>query len=156
MHLPRIVYSLGSNTYQFMAPGWLLKSGRPGFDSRQKKKCLFLHPTAFIPGMRPTQPPIEWIPRAPSPEVKQPKCEADHSPPHRAEVKNCGAIPPLPHTSSRSGAESIIYGNNFTFLAYFPKVCLRGLLPVCVSVSPLSLLGNGSVNTFPRQRLHMQ
>jgi hypothetical protein len=34
-----------------------------------------------------------------SPGVKQPEREADHSPPSSAEVKNHGAIPPLPHTS---------------------------------------------------------
>jgi hypothetical protein len=38
-----------------------------------------------------------------SPEVKRQGREADHSPLSRAEVKNGGAIPPLPHTSSRRG-----------------------------------------------------
>jgi hypothetical protein len=33
-----------------------------------------------------------------------PGSEADHSPPSRAEVKNGGAIPPLPHMYSRRGA----------------------------------------------------
>jgi hypothetical protein len=28
------------------------------------------------------------------------RCEADHSPPYNAEVKNGGVIPSLPHTSS--------------------------------------------------------
>jgi hypothetical protein len=32
--------------------------------------------------------------------VKRPGHEADHSPPSSAEVKNGGAIPPLPQTSS--------------------------------------------------------
>jgi hypothetical protein len=35
-----------------------------------------------------------------SPEVKRPVWEAEHSPPSSAEVKNGGAIPLLPHTSS--------------------------------------------------------
>jgi hypothetical protein len=35
----------------------------------------------------PTQPPIQWVPGALSLEVKQPWCEADHSPPSSAEVK---------------------------------------------------------------------
>jgi hypothetical protein len=34
------------------------------------------------------------------PGVKQLGCEADHSPPSSAEVKNGGAIPPTPHMSS--------------------------------------------------------
>jgi hypothetical protein len=37
------------------------------------------------------------------PWVKQPEREADHSPPSSAEVKNDGAIPPLPHISSSHG-----------------------------------------------------
>jgi hypothetical protein len=36
--------------------------------------------------------------------VKRPGCEADHSPPPRAEFKNSGAITPIPHTSSWSSA----------------------------------------------------
>jgi hypothetical protein len=32
--------------------------------------------------------------------VKRPGREADHSPPGSAEVKNDGAVPPLPHISS--------------------------------------------------------
>jgi hypothetical protein len=38
-------------------------------------------------GSGPTQPPIQWIPGAVSLEVMRPVCEADHSPPTRAEVK---------------------------------------------------------------------
>jgi hypothetical protein len=38
------------------------------------------------------------------PGVKQLECEADDSPPSSAEVKNGGAIPPLPHTPSWHGA----------------------------------------------------
>jgi hypothetical protein len=36
-----------------------------------------------------TQPPIQWIPRALSLGVKQLGCEADHSPPSTAKVKEC-------------------------------------------------------------------
>jgi hypothetical protein len=43
--------------------------------------------------------------------------EADYSPPSSAEVKNGGAIPPLPHASSLSTwINSLIkYRDNFTF-----------------------------------------
>jgi hypothetical protein len=34
------------------------------------------------------------------------------------------------------------------------KMAAESKQSVPVSVSPLSLLGNGSVNTFPRQRIH--
>jgi hypothetical protein len=53
----------------------------------------------------PTQPPIQWVPGALSLRVKRPGCEADHSPPSSAKVKECvGAIPPLPNTPSWRGA----------------------------------------------------
>jgi hypothetical protein len=39
---------------------------------------------------------------------------ADNSPPYNAEVKNGGAIPPLPHESSLYGASLIKHKNNFT------------------------------------------
>jgi len=39
------------------------------------------------PGSMPTQPPIRWITEALSLEVKLPGCEAEHSPPSSAEVK---------------------------------------------------------------------
>jgi hypothetical protein len=38
--------------------------------------------------------------KAVSSVVKQPRREADQSPPSSSEVKNCEAVPPLPHTSS--------------------------------------------------------
>jgi hypothetical protein len=40
-----------------------------------------------------TQPSIQWVLRALIPGAK---CEADHSSPITAEIKMCGAIPPLP------------------------------------------------------------
>jgi hypothetical protein len=43
-----------------------------------------------------TQPPIQWGPGALSPGIKRPGLEADHSSPSSEEVKNGGAIPPLP------------------------------------------------------------
>jgi hypothetical protein len=52
------------------------------------------------PVLGPTQPPFQWVPKALSPGVKRPGCEADRSSPTSAEVKNGGAIHPLFHTSS--------------------------------------------------------
>jgi hypothetical protein len=40
-------------------------------------------------GSGPTQPPVQWVPGALSLGVKRPGCEADHSPPSSAEVKEC-------------------------------------------------------------------
>jgi len=39
--------------------------------------------------VRPTQPPIQWVPGALSPGVKRPGRETDHSPPSSTVVKEC-------------------------------------------------------------------
>jgi hypothetical protein len=44
--------------------------------------------------------PIQWVPGAISPGVKQLGHEADHSPQFSAEVKNDGAVLPPHHMSS--------------------------------------------------------
>jgi hypothetical protein len=54
--------------------------------------------------MAPTQPPFQWVRGAFSPAVERLGREADHSPPPGTKLKNGGAIPPLPHTSSWRGA----------------------------------------------------
>jgi hypothetical protein len=46
-----------------------------------------------------TQPPNQWALGALSPGVKWPGCEADHSPPSNAKMKNGGTIHPLHHSS---------------------------------------------------------
>jgi hypothetical protein len=69
-----------------------LLAGRPEFDSWQGQE-FFLLSTSSRPVLGPTQP-----------GVKRPGREADHPPLSSAEVKNGGAIPPLPHTYSWLGA----------------------------------------------------
>jgi hypothetical protein len=57
---------------------------------RNINKLTFLFTTASRTALGPTQPPIQWVPGAISLEgVKQPRREADHSPPSSAEVKEC-------------------------------------------------------------------
>jgi hypothetical protein len=56
----------------------------------------FLFFTAFRLALGPTQPPIQWVPEALSPGANWLGHEADHSRPSNSEVKNVGAIPPLP------------------------------------------------------------
>jgi hypothetical protein len=61
---------------------------------------FFLFSTASRPALGPTQPPIQRVPGAFSLGVKRQWREADQSSSSIAEVKNGGAIPPLPHMSS--------------------------------------------------------
>jgi hypothetical protein len=76
---------------------------RPGFDSWQGQEIPF-YCTASRPDLGPTQPPKQQAPGALSSKVNRPGREVDHSPPSSAEVKNGGAIPSLPNTSSWSSA----------------------------------------------------
>jgi hypothetical protein len=55
---------------------------------------------AYRPALGLNEPPIYWGLGVISPGVKRPGSEADHSLSCSAKVKNCGAIPPLPHVSS--------------------------------------------------------
>jgi hypothetical protein len=48
---------------------------------------VFIFSTSSRPALGSTQPPIQWVLRARSPEVKQPGSETDYSPPTSAEVK---------------------------------------------------------------------
>jgi hypothetical protein len=48
--------------------------------------------------------PIQWVPADLFPGVKRQGREADPSPRSSAEVKNNGATPLMPNTSSRRGA----------------------------------------------------
>jgi hypothetical protein len=74
-----------------------LWAGWPGFDSRQELE-IFLYSTASSSGDHLASHPVG--PRGSSPGVRRLGREADHSPPSSAKVKNGGAIPSLPHTSS--------------------------------------------------------
>jgi hypothetical protein len=65
--------------------------------------------------LEPTQPPIQWVPGALSLGVKRPGREADHSPPSRAEVKECVELYlHSPNTPSWRGAQ-LKHKDNFTF-----------------------------------------
>jgi hypothetical protein len=71
-----------------------LLPGRRFFSSPQRPYRLWVPPSLLSNGYR------GIFPR----EEKRQGPEADHSPTSSAEVKNCGAIHPLPHTSSWRGA----------------------------------------------------
>jgi hypothetical protein len=65
-----------------------------------RAKALAHLSMASKPALSHIQRPIQLIPAAYFLGVKRLFCEADHLPPSTAEVKNGGAIPPLPRTSS--------------------------------------------------------
>jgi hypothetical protein len=71
-----------------------------GLDGRwfefRKGLGIFLFTIAFRPALGPTQPPIQWAPRALSLGVKWLGCEADHSPPSSAAVKNAWSYTSTP------------------------------------------------------------
>jgi hypothetical protein len=73
----------------------------------------FLFSTSSWPAPGPIQPPIQWVPRALTPVVKQPGRESDHSPQTSAEVMK--KIHPLPHTLSWCSARLVKHRGNFTF-----------------------------------------
>jgi hypothetical protein len=60
-----------------------------------------------------THPPIQWLSGALSAEVERLGSEGPLTP-CSAEVKNCEAIPPLPHMSSWRSGSLINHKDNFT------------------------------------------
>jgi hypothetical protein len=66
-----------------------LRAGRPtGPSPIPERGKIFLLSTSSRPALRPTQPPIEWVPGVLSLGAKRSGSEADRSPPTSAEVKN--------------------------------------------------------------------
>jgi len=74
--------------------GWTI--GVLGFNSR-RGLGIFIFTTVVRTALGPTQPPIQWVPRALSPAVKRPGREVDHSTLSSGEVKNA-----LSYTSTPS------------------------------------------------------
>jgi hypothetical protein len=67
------------------AMGWTAKE--LGFDSQQGEEIILFSVASRLL-LRSTQCPIQWVLEAFTPQIKQPGCEADHSPPSTAKVKN--------------------------------------------------------------------
>jgi hypothetical protein len=62
----------------------------------------------------PAQPPIQWVPGAFSQGIKRPECEADHSPPSIAEVKNAWSYTSTPQYVFIASC-FVKHRDNFTF-----------------------------------------
>jgi hypothetical protein len=100
-----------------------------GFDSR-RGLGIFLFNAASRRALGPTQPPIQWVPGAPSLGVKRPDREADHSFPSSAEVKECvehiSTPPILLHGVVLSLKKK--HRVNFTFYLYLSRTSGNGPL----------------------------
>jgi hypothetical protein len=81
-----------------------IQSWRYNIMSRQELR-IFLFTTVSRPALRPTQPPIQWVPGALSLGVKRPGHEADHSSPSSTEVKNVKLYLRSPDTPSWRGSQ---------------------------------------------------
>jgi hypothetical protein len=93
------IYNNSNNLLEFRNSSVGIRSGQPGVDSRQGQE-IFLFSTASREALGPAQSPVKREPGALSPGVKRPGRKVYHSPPYSVEVKNGGAVPLLPHTSS--------------------------------------------------------
>jgi hypothetical protein len=102
-----------------------------------------LHPlrtTASRPALRPTQPPIQWVPAVLSMEIKRPGREADHSPPSSAEVKEWVELYlHSPNTPSWRGAQ-LKHRDNFTLPFTFTFYVLTDVRSVVdINVRPFTI-----------------
>jgi hypothetical protein len=90
----------------------MLRAGRPEFDFRQGQEIFLFSVASGVLG--PTEPEIQLLQGVLFPGVKRKKREDDYSPAPTAEVKNGGAIPPLPLCLHGTVLNYIInYGDNF-------------------------------------------
>jgi hypothetical protein len=81
------IYLTNSCITSSLDSDWLRAGQRRSRSSSPGRVKNFLYSASSRPALGPTQPPIKWVPRAPSPGVKRQGREADHSPPTSAEVK---------------------------------------------------------------------
>jgi hypothetical protein len=96
------------------AMGWMIRI--LGFDSQWGLGIfLFTITSRMVLGL--TQPPIQWIPEALSLGVKQPGCEAHHSPPSSTEVKECMELYLYSH-NTLSWHVAWLKHRDFTFYLY--------------------------------------
>jgi hypothetical protein len=77
-------------------------------------KILLLSITSRL-GLGSTQSPIQWVPGAVTLGVKRQEREVDHSLPSCVQVKNGGAIPPLPIRLYDVVLNELSTRDNFTF-----------------------------------------
>jgi hypothetical protein len=99
-----MAFIIGAEAAQLVSDS--LQAGLLGFNAWPKQE-IFLYSTVSRRALRPTQPPVQWVVGADSPEAKclgGLGCEANHSIPSSAKVKNGEAILSLPGMYSWRGA----------------------------------------------------
>jgi hypothetical protein len=106
-----------------------------GFDSWWGLGIFFA--TASRMALGHTQPPVQWVPGALCLGVKWLACEADHSPPSSAEVKECVELYLYtPDTPSWCGAQlKKWHSDNFTFILPLPYMIQAYLLELFSLIS---------------------
>jgi hypothetical protein len=85
IQINNIIHEFGWHSWysDWLQTGWpTVQSSSPS-----REKTFFLSMSSR-PVLGPIMPPIQWVLEALSPGVKHLGCEADHSPPTSAEVKN--------------------------------------------------------------------
>jgi hypothetical protein len=95
---------------------------------------------ASRPALKPTQPPIQWVPAALSLEAKRPGREADHSLPSSAELKNSWSYTSTLPIHVHGVVFSYSTGTTFTF--YLPKIFIVLALfldSLCYYIIPYNL-----------------
>jgi hypothetical protein len=75
---------LATNLFQNITNKYCSLMSRSSSPSRVKYFDIYMFSRQAL---GPTQPPMQWVPGALSPEVKRPVSEADHSPQTSAKVK---------------------------------------------------------------------
>jgi len=88
---------------------------RSVFESR-RGLGIILFDAVSGPALRPTQPPIQWVPGALSLGVKWQRREADHSPPSSAEVKHAWSYLHSPNAPSWRVAQLKARGQLYLYL----------------------------------------
>jgi hypothetical protein len=110
--------------------------------------CLFT--TLSRTALEPTQPLIQRVPGALSLGVKRPGCEADHSPPSSAEVKECVELYlHSPNMPSWRGAQ-LKHRDYFTFTPFLWIVAA-----LCRSITPTFLYERKSKSKGKFQKKHI-
>jgi hypothetical protein len=132
LYYPLTSRAVIAQSVQRWAMGWMI--GVLGFNS-QWVLGIFLFTTMSRTALGPTQPPIQWVPRALSLGVKRPGHESDHSPPSSAEVKNVWSYTSTPQYTFMAWC-FVQHRDNFTF-TFFTFTFLLHLTKIHIFSSTL-------------------